>query len=285
MCTQINNIRPFWNSEAIKAKIKEQNICSIDFEEYNKLSNILKLKLRLSDVDCSLAAWQYLFVRREMGFNYKKAIKFSQYLNRKEYLDNTLEQLNPFKERFKIASKEVKNQLVIEWPKASLISSGQRDILVFIAKLMECEFTASNNCILIIDEFFDYLDDANVVAFQYYVSTLIDSFKKEKRLIFPILLTHLDPNNLKHFCFNDKRLNICYLSFTNRAIITPEIRKFIINREVPSIKGDLDTFYFHYNEKADNVNLENEFKTVGLNTAWATPCKFRAKIDYSVPLF
>lgn len=68
-------------------------------------------------------------------------------------IDKTLENLNPTNGRFEIVSKEKNNSLIIEWPKAHLISSGQRDILVFIAKLMECEFQTKNNCILIIDEF------------------------------------------------------------------------------------------------------------------------------------
>lgn len=59
-----------------------------------------------------------------------------------------------------------------------MISNGQRDILTFISRLMECHYKESKACILVIDEFFDYLDDANLVAFQYYISTLIDSYRK-----------------------------------------------------------------------------------------------------------
>lgn len=277
--SQINHIKTIGNADLIKKLVIEQNICSLDCDEYNKLSSILKQTLNLSDIDCFLATWQYLFVRQRMGANYKKTIKYSLYLNRKAYLDKTLDQLNPVKDRFKIVSKETKNKLIIEWPKASSISSGQRDILVFIAKLMECEFLATDNCILIIDEFFDYLDDANVVAFQYYVSTLIESFKKEKRLIFPILLTHLDPSYLKHFCFNDKKLNVCYLSSCNRAIVTPEIKKLIINRDTLPIKDSLDSYYFHFNDNIQTIDLMNEFIESGLNIAWSSPVKFKAKIN------
>ncbi|CAI9429551.1 hypothetical protein MSHRCOH1_05005 [Candidatus Ornithobacterium hominis] len=139
-----------------------------------------------------------------------------------------------------------------------MISSGQRDIMVFIAKLIECEYQAERNCILVIDEFFDYLDDANVVAFQYYISTLIDSFKKSKRIIFPILLTHLDPNYLKHFCFNDSRLNVVYLKQIN-AQVSDKMAKLVANRENILIKNILDKHYFHFSEKKKNLSLKKLF--------------------------
>ena len=180
--------------------------------EFHVISELINELLCLDRVDADLCAWQFITVKLRMGSNYKKALRYAEYVAKKKNLDDTLKEINPFMERFDIVSKEKNRSLIVEWPKAHLISSGQRDIMVFIAKLIECEYQTDGNCILVIDEFFDYLDDANVVAFQYYVSRLIDSFKKTKRIIFPILLTHLDPNYLKHFCFNDSRINVVYLN-------------------------------------------------------------------------
>lgn len=212
------------------------------------------------------------------SIRYKKAIAYADYLCKKKLIDKTLENLNPTNGRFEMVSKEKNNSLIIEWPKAHLISNGQRDILVFIAKLMECEFQTKNNCILIIDEFFDYLDDANVVAFQYYVSTLIDIFKKNKRIIFPILLTHLDPNYLKHFCFNSNRMNVCYLKDVN-ATISSEMRKLVAVRDMDCVKDDLDRYYFHYNPNGESINLKEQFEALNLNVAWSIPTSFRKKVD------
>ena len=193
-------------------------------------------------------------------------------------MDDTLKEINPFPDRFDIVSKEKNRSLIIEWPKAHLISSGQRDIMVFIAKLIECEYQAERNCILVIDEFFDYLDDANVVAFQYYISTLIDSFRKSKRIIFPILLTHLDPNYLKHFCFNDSRLNVIYLKQIN-AQISDKMAKLVANRENTLIKDVLDSHYFHFSDNGNDVNVSDEFESLGLNKDWGCPAAFVKKIN------
>ena len=81
----------------------------------------------------------------------------------------------------KLCLKEKKGQLIAEFPNPSLISNGQRDILVFIAKLLRAEVKLHNdNSILIIDEIFDYLDEANLVAAQYYICKFIDNFKEKK---------------------------------------------------------------------------------------------------------
>ena len=262
----------------IKNRIVADSMFADFCQEFHTLSAFIKEELGLDDVDAYLSTWQFVSVKLAMRGNYKQALQYAGYLAKKRNLDNTLQEINPFSDRFRIASKEKDHSLIIEWPKAHLISSGQRDILVFIAKLMECKYQAGGNCILVIDEFFDYLDDANVVAFQYYISTLIDSFKKSKKLIFPILLTHLDPNYLKHFCFNDSRLNIVYLKQIN-AQVSDKMAKLVANREHDSIKDVLDTHYFHYSNLANGVNISAEFETLGLNKDWGCPAAFVKKIN------
>lgn len=246
--------------------------------EFHTISKFIKEELALDDVDAYLSAWQFITVKLAMGTNYTQALRYAEYIAKKRNLDNTLKEINPFSDRFKIVSKEKGRSLIIEWPKAYLISSGQRDIMVFIAKLIECQYQAERNCILVIDEFFDYLDDANVVAFQYYVSTLIDSFKKSKRIIFPILLTHLDPNYLKHFCFNDSRLNVVYLKQVN-ARVSDKMAKLVEKREEAKIKNVLDEHYFHFSNNGNNVDVSKDFETLGLNKDWGRPETFVKKIN------
>jgi len=159
-----------------------------------------------------------------------------------------------------------------------MISNGQRDILTFISRLMECHYKESKACILVIDEFFDYLDDANLVAFQYYVSTLIDSYRKHKRIIFPILLTHIDPNYLKHFCFNDKRLNVCYLKEC-KGRISDKMSRLIGTRENPLIKNEVDTFFLHFHPNFGEVDITDKFKELSLNEDWGKPENFKKKVD------
>ncbi|WP_314936463.1 hypothetical protein [Alloprevotella tannerae] len=250
------------------------SLCS----EFHTISAFIKKELALEDVDAYLCAWQFITIKLRMRGNYKRALQYAEYVAKKTNLDDTLKEINPFSGRFNIVSKKKNRSLIIEWPKAHLISSGQRDIMVFIAKLMECEYQAERNCILVIDEFFDYLDDANVVAFQYYISTLINSFKKSKRIIFPILLTHLDPNYLKHFCFNDSRLNVVYLKQIN-AQVSDKMAKLVANRENTLIKDVLDSHYFHFSNNGNDVDVSAEFERLGLNKDWGHPAAFVKKIN------
>jgi hypothetical protein len=273
-------INDLHNKTAIE--IKNHIVSDSVFEglasEFHAISELINELLRLDRVDADLCAWQFITVKLRMGSNYKKALQYAEYVAKKKNLDNTLKEVNPFLERFDIVSKEKNRSLIVEWPKAHLISSGQRDIMVFIAKLIECEYQTEGNCILVIDEFFDYLDDANVVAFQYYVSTLIDSFKRTKRVIFPILLTHLDPNYLKHFCFNDSRLNVVYLKQVN-ARVSDKMAKLVAKREEGSVKDILDTYYFHFSDKSNDLDFSEEFERLGLNKDWGVPEVFVRKIN------
>lgn len=67
------------------------------------------------------------------------------------------------------------------------ISNGERDIIVFIANLYKAKglMTKDNN-ILIIDEVFDYLDDANMMAAQFYITDLIEQLKSAGKNIFQL---------------------------------------------------------------------------------------------------
>lgn len=110
-----------------------------------------------------------------------------------------------------IIPREDHGKILIRIGDAQRISNGERDILAFMAKLhrAQIELTKEYN-ILIIDEVFDYLDDANLMAAQFYITKLIDKFKKEHRFIFPIILSHLNPDYYnQHFSFKD--LKIYYL--------------------------------------------------------------------------
>ena len=109
--------------------------------EFHTISAFIKEELELTDVDAYLCAWQFINIKLEMRGNYKRALLYAEYVAKKTNLDDTLKEINPFPDRFDIVSKEKNRSLIIEWPKAHLISSGQRDIIVFIAKLMECEIS------------------------------------------------------------------------------------------------------------------------------------------------
>ena len=276
---KINSIDNRKTAHSIKDEIIRENIIDINNQELTNLCDIIRQNSAFDNiVDVFLVAWQIIHVRNSMGVNYRKALAYANFLKKQVEIDSTLEKINPVSDRFEIKSTIKDRSLIIEWPKADMISNGQRDILTFISRLMECHYKESKACILVIDEFFDYLDDANLVAFQYYISTLIDSYRKNRRIIFPILLTHIDPNYLKHFCFNDKRLNICYLK-NYKGKISDKMAQFIGARENLLIKNAVDTYYLHYHPNIDTIDITEEFKQLSLNLDWGTPRMFKKKVD------
>jgi hypothetical protein len=250
-------------------------------DEFVKLSNIItsfgfpEVK---DEIDSYLTAWQIITVKNIMGVNYRKACKYLYYLDEKEDYTQTIAAFNPVKDRFDIKPKVEGSSLIVKWPKAHEISNGQRDILTFIALLFKSRRNfKKTDCILVIDEIFDYMDDANLITFQYYISTFIDEMKRRKRRIFPILLTHLDPLFFNHFCFNETKIKVNYLKEINIKS-NQQILKLIYKREDSSIKDNVDAYYFHFHPSISTIDLTTEFTALKLNTDWATPERFLNKI-------
>lgn len=267
---------------AIKRWIQTNILQSFrDLEEFKKLADIIhsfgfdEVK---DEIDTYFTALQIIILKEKMGANFRKACKYLYYLDEKDDCTKTIESFNPVKNRFDIKPRVEGNSLIVKWPKAHEISNGQRDILTFIAMLLKSRRNfKKKDCILVIDEIFDYMDDANLITFQYYVSTFIDEMKRKKHRIFPILLTHLDPLFFNHFCFNDTKIKVNYLKEVNIKS-NQNILKIIYMREDPSIQNSVDAYYFHYHPTITTIDLTKEFKALKLNTDWAKPEKFFQKI-------
>jgi hypothetical protein len=278
--TQIN--QQIGTGAAIKAWMNQHIVPTLrNIDELKKLADIIfsfGFQEAQNEVDSYLAAWQIIVVRKNMGNNYKKAYKHLCYIEEKADLTKTIEALNPVRDRFDIRPEVDGNSLVVKWPKAHEISNGQRDILTFIALLLKSRRNLKkNDCILVIDEIFDYMDDANLITFQYYVSNFINEMKRKKRRIFPILLTHLDPLFFNHFCFNDTKINVNYLKHIN---IKPNkhILNLIYKRDDPKIKTIVDAYFFHFHPSNEGIDLTTAFKNLKLNADWGTPDKFHKKV-------
>lgn len=250
-------------------------------EEFAKFANIIEsfgFGILNDEVDYYLTAWQVITIKTQMKVDFKKACKYLYYLDQKQHYTETISNYNPVKDRFDIKPKVEGNSLVVNWPKAHEMSNGQRDIITFIALLLKTRNSfKKRDCILVIDEIFDYMDDANLITFQYYISTFIDEMKAQKRRIFPILLTHLDPLFFNHFCFNDNKIKVCYIKDI-KVKSNQHILNIIYNREDETIKNIVDAHYFHFHPDSASVDIAKEFKTLKLNSDWGTPEKFFKKI-------
>ena len=136
---------------------------------------------------------------------------FKSKINRAKYIlerNSYRELFSTLKHTWKeVKPKEVNGDLIIEISDSNKISNGERDIIVFLAMLQQAKnaLTKTNN-ILIIDEIFDYLDDANLVAAQYYITSFISEIKEKGYNIFPIILSHLNPNYFKTYAFKDLKV-------------------------------------------------------------------------------
>lgn len=220
-----------------------------------------------NDADVILSVFQYIDVFHKMGMTkFKKAIAYEEYLQAKKGFDKILESVNTT--RFKINLKEENRSLVIDWPKAIEISNGQRDILSFTTSLIEAQrkLNAERN-ILIIDEIFDYLDDANLLTFQYQIAGLIDYYKTQGKMLYPILFTHQDPVAFNHWSFGKKRMHVSYLKKVP-VKHDVDLLNLVKERENSIIKNQVDKYFFHYHPDSEQkglIALSREFSTLGIS--------------------
>ena len=165
-----------------------------------------------------------------------------------------------------VKPQEVGGSLILSIPKIQYISNGQRDVLTFIALLQQAKNKFfKNNCILIIDEVFDYLDDANLIAVQYYITQFIDNLKAEGKKFYPLILTHLNPYYFHSYAFSEKNRKVYFL---NTSLITTNtnMRKLIEKREDITIKEEVAKYFLHYHDQT--INIREEFRALSLKETW-----------------
>ena len=134
-----------------------------------------------------------------------------------------------------IHTEEVGGNLIVRFPQADEISNGQRDLLTFLVSLIKFKVQLRDNkkYLLLIDEVFDYLDDANLIAAQYYLTSFLNISRDN---LFLCLLSHLNPYTFRSYVFSDKKLNIQYLKETVPTATLP-MMDFISFRERMNSEG------------------------------------------------
>ncbi|MEN5057819.1 hypothetical protein [Sphingobacterium kitahiroshimense] len=221
-----------------------------------------------SETKSYLVAIQLIWLYNNNPNNFKEACKYSNYQLDKQRFQNTL---SNFDCTWKgIRASQTGGQLIVKFPKATHISNGQRDILTFIAMLFRARQHLKKEAnILIIDEVFDYLDDANLTAAQYYITTFIKDFKDEGRRLYPIILTHLNPNYFKNFAFSNQK--VYYLDKSNIQVNHSMIR-LIKERSNATIENEVAKYLLHYH--TDLINRREEFRALGIRELWGEADNF-----------
>jgi hypothetical protein len=204
---------------------------------------------------------------------FKRAQKHANYLIEKRQYSQILAAFNT--SWCRIVPKVKNRKLVVDFPKAKHISNGQRDVITFVALLHRAQSKLrGRNGILIIDEVFDYLDDANLVAVQYYITKMIERYKDEGKRLYPLIFTHLNPHYFKSFVFSKQK--VYYLD--KRDInAKPAMIKLLRYREQPCIEQDVSKYLLHYHP--DDINQRQAFEALNLKATWGEGQNFNTFID------
>ncbi|PNI02352.1 ATP-binding cassette domain-containing protein [Vibrio diazotrophicus] len=280
---EINNING--TQQELKEQIADSILPKmILIQDLKNLAELIKTCSSKDEVDSYLDAIQLARVVQDSSFS--KALSYAIYCRDRIFFDKLISAVNSTrhslkaKEVKKTKAKNSKKKLIVEFPKVSSISNGQRDIISFVSQIQKAKNRFKKKlCILIIDEIFDYLDDANLVSFQYYITKLIEEFKEQGRTLYPVLLTHLDPNYFNHFCFNKHKMQINYLA-RDPSKVSSDYLCLVKNRDDDVIKDDLSKYFFHYHP--DNKDLESDFLRLGIKKAWCQSKEFYNNIHDEV---
>lgn len=105
--------------------------------------------------------------------------------------------------------------------------------------------------LLIIDEVFDYLDDANLLVAQHFLLELMKQFKDAGKSIYVVILTHLDPSQFKSFRF--KKFHTSYISPVENGAERGCLHKILIDRrrcqkEQQHIYEAVSSHYLHFSD-------------------------------------
>lgn len=238
--------------EEIRQILEKDNTCfqAIESESnYHNALTILDNEKAKCPLDRFMLFYQLLALYKGDAANLNNVFKRRKYEQMKNNVRQSLNMLNnTWKD---ISVNETGKELVVSYPQADEISNGQRDILTFVIQLMAFESIMPKNrpSLLIIDEIFDYLDDANMIAAQYYLSHFIKNIEQD---VYVVILTHVDPANFRSYVFS-KMLNVQMLlksypvgSEAMKAFITfrESLNKNDVNQK--QLYDDLSHFFFHY---------------------------------------
>lgn len=246
------------NADAIRKRIMEKGILdALKADDNYKLIIDILYSIPQSEYD----KFDFFYQMNQLYINNRKEIKeaiaYAEFVSDKHKFTESIKTVNTTWDDM-IVPKETKNRkLRVEFPHANQISNGQRDILTFTIRLMAFTVAMKKNkkYLLLIDEIFDYLDDANMVAAQYYLSKMIQHAKETDGVELIIgIFTHLNPEHFRSFVFNKKILNILYIGEVTQNP-SANIKAFISLRQgldrndakQKDLYDKLSTYYFHYN--------------------------------------
>lgn len=153
-----------------------------------------------------------------------------------------------------IRTHERKGVLLVDFPVASRMSNGERDVMQFAMQLVRVgsELSRCDRSMLIVDEVLDYLDDANLMVAHYYIGKMLDNFKGAGKELYVLLLTHLDPRSLSSHRMPCK--HVAYFGREgegDRGSISGPMRKLLVDRvtcqrDRRKVYEEVSSLYLHF---------------------------------------
>ena len=268
-------------ADASKNAITVVNELFHELQEAKELLSIIKETTSLRnhrELDVFLAIWQILSITKNYGDSLKNYLEWLRYSKVKKSLQDGLNDFSnswktpSLKEIRKIPIQKDRKNLIVEMPDPNDISNGQRDVLLLISLLHIARYNLKKSkAILIIDEVFDYLDDANLIVAQYYISQLIADYKRQGRSIYTMILTHLDPAFFKNYVFSKQK--IIYLSNRTSHGLIPAMKKLISARdqatpENKKLQKDISNYLLHYHTEYYDFSQSLKEGIPGTISSW-----------------
>lgn len=267
----------------IISRIPDQTFALLESEpEYQIFLKRFKPYLAGNTKFEAFSLFYQLLVTYEADKNaYKKAVSYSNYKIQRARIDQDLNLLNSSWNEIKTSVNDGK--LIVHFPHANQMSNGQRDVLTMVCELIKfrSKVRRDKKYLLLIDEIFDYLDDANIMAAQYFLSNLTAI---EGADIYVCLLTHLSTDFFRSYVFSKKKINEVFLKSVRPDISTP-MKKYIAFREGLDRKNnqhdnllynDISKYFLHYSPEDKDISVELEGRHIsGLKTTWGKKSEFQ----------
>ena len=213
----------------------------------------------------------------------KKALSYLRFRKFKNDINEMLPLLN--RTRYGVEAKVRSHQLVVDFPDWDDASNGEIDVLQLCVALFRARamFTEKENALLIIDEVFDYLDDANLLVAQHFLLEMMKQFKNSGKNLYVIILTHLDLGLFKSFRF--KSFHTSYIPNSGGDSVKGCLNKLLVDRnrckkELSDIYNSVSSHYLHFSDcdKVSEDVLEYIAKQ-GIEDGLKSPSSFRSEME------
>lgn len=277
----INDIMTYVNGQTTSLDVIKRNVdlSIIKTDEYYSSFQDFFSKCFSGQTDWYVfsAFYQILYLYKNKNADLKQWIEAIEYKAFKEKLNQNLADFNSsWKENLKAVehTKGQKTMLQVDFPHADELSNGQRDVMSFVVQLMDVQSKLKENKknIVVIDEIFDYMDDANLITAQYYLTQYL---KLNKNNLYVLILSHLDPTYFKNYIFSKSIINVCYLN-KQALSLSDEMKAFLVYRGSLNRKQedsnllykDISNYYFHYNPNSKDLTSQIHSSIPHLQKNW-----------------